>query len=105
MTTSNEGTTEEDMVFFLGSIFYPKTMKEIYKASNRRQTIKNIHSTLYQFSSTKMLFITEFAAYRLLVRHFSLNYRDNFLISNPTMVKAQEDFRNGFTYIETFNTN
>jgi len=47
MGSNKDSNLESELVFFLGSIFYPKHLKKIHTSSLKTAEIDNIHSCLY----------------------------------------------------------
>lgn len=64
--------TEEEIVFTLGSLFYPKVMKRIYiKEGNMMKEIETIHNMLAKFSAKNMKVCFESNSFcRVLLRIF-----------------------------------
>mmetsp|Transcript_18871 Transcript_18871/g.13689 ORF Transcript_18871/g.13689 Transcript_18871/m.13689 type:complete len:97 (+) Transcript_18871:794-1084(+) len=91
------------MSFFLGSLFYPKTMKNIYaKQTQKLKQIDVIHNMLSRFSAKNMkkCLCSSFIA-RLLLKLFIESCSTFLLEHNQTMKKAKEDYEWGFKYLMT----
>ena len=61
---------EQELVFFMGALFYPKHLKTQYDSSAKHNDIDIIHSALYQFSLKKLAHLEEYGAYCFLVSQF-----------------------------------
>lgn len=93
----------EEFIFFLGSIFYPKRLKELHKCCLKQEEIDMLHGALYKFSATKLNQLFDYKVYQYLLKHFIENYKQNLLSTHPMMASAQQDFTNGFDFLESFS--
>jgi hypothetical protein len=64
---------EQELVFFMGALFYPKHLKTQYTSSAKLNEIDTIHSALYQFSLKKLAHLEQYGAYCFLVKEFLKN--------------------------------
>jgi hypothetical protein len=92
---------EDELVFFLGSIFYPKHLKKTFASQPKKKAeIEEIHSSLYKFTQKRLAFLEKYAAYNFLYKDFTSNHKDSLLEQNKTIGKAKKDFIIGFSQIE-----
>lgn len=88
-----------ELKFFIGSMLYPKKLAHLLRNKRISAQIQKIHTSLQSFTRSKLNFLLRFPAFRLLLNHFRLNYLESSLKENPTMSKAAEDYRVGYSYI------
>jgi hypothetical protein len=50
----NYGKMRDGLAFFMGSLFYPKRMKCIFKSQEIKKKIEELHKSLYSFSILKL---------------------------------------------------
>jgi hypothetical protein len=72
----NSDLTDE-LVFFMGCIFYPKHMKNIYSTAQKLQEIETVHSSLYSFTKKKLSNLESYGAYHFLINLFQTKHRDS----------------------------
>ena len=58
---------QEELVFFMGAMFYPKHMKTQINGSKKAEEIEIIHSSLYSFTKKKLTNLESYAAYHFLI--------------------------------------
>lgn len=58
------------LVFFLGSIFYPKEMSINVSDKEIKKAINSLHKSLYTFSIKVLDSLYEWTPYRVLLHHF-----------------------------------
>jgi hypothetical protein len=86
----------------IGSLIYPKLMKEAFSARQLHDVIDQIHTCLYSFTWTKLYFLSRFQSFRFLVHFFTQKYREDVLERCETMRKARVDYESGFDYLIKF---
>ncbi|CDW81104.1 UNKNOWN [Stylonychia lemnae] len=92
---------KQEMVFFLGSIFYPKHLKKCFASqTKKKEEIDQIHSSLYKYTVQRLSFLESYGAYNYLLSDFMTNHKDKSLESSKTMEKARTDFILGFNQIQ-----
>lgn len=92
---------EQEMIFFLGSVFYNKHMKKCYHSNTKKKSeIDEIHSSLYKFTVQRLAFLEKYGAYNLVMKDFVTNHKDRLLEKSKTLEKAKNDFILGFGEIE-----
>lgn len=71
---------EDELVFFLGAIFYPKHLKKSCASQPKKKAeIDEIHSSLYKFTQKRLAFLEKYAAYNFLYKDFTTNHKDSLL--------------------------
>jgi hypothetical protein len=95
----------DGIVFFLGSIFYPKIMRKIYTSSKSQRAVDALHNALYTFSISKLDYLYTWSPYRQVVHHFLDQHFDNCMAKNPTMTNHQGDFVLGRDFLRKYYRN
>lgn len=49
-----------------------------------------------------MDYLSQFKAYKYIMNHFMVNYKEKLLETHATMKKAKNDFNKGFSYLHRF---
>ncbi|CDW80604.1 UNKNOWN [Stylonychia lemnae] len=96
----NNQDFREELIFFLGSMFYPKKMLALFEDHRTKKIIDMINSSLYQFTLTRFNFLNNWAAFRFLTNHFIVNHSLKSLQRNKAMVLQIEDFKKGLEYLQ-----
>lgn len=92
---------EQELVFFLGAMFYNKHLKKCYHSNTKKKNeIDEIHSSLYKFTVQRLAFLEKYGAYNLIMKDFVTNHKDRLLEKSKTLEKAKNDFILGFGEIE-----
>eukprot|EP00347_Sterkiella_histriomuscorum_P006727 403351665 len=95
-------TLEQELIFFMGAIFYPKHLKKCYASNARKKSeIDEIHSSLYKFTVQRLGTLERYGAYHYLLQDFMTNHKDQILEQSKTMEKAKTDFILGFEQIQS----
>lgn len=66
----------------MGSIFYPKHLKNLYESNLKKTEIEVIHSCLYRFTKKKLSHLESYGAYHFLINHFHLKNKETLLNIN-----------------------
>lgn len=91
----------QELIFFLGSMFYNKHLKKCYASNTKKKTeIDDIHSSLYKFTIQRLATLENYGSYNFLMRDFMNNHRERVLEESKTLGKAKNDFTLGFGEIE-----
>jgi len=70
----------DELVFFLGAIFYPKHLKKNFASYPKKKAeIDEIHSSLYKFTQKRLAFLEKYAAYNFLFQDFTSHHKDSLL--------------------------
>ena len=77
-----------ELIFFLGAMFYPKKLRKMFSDTLLQQLINQIHESLYSFTRPKLKFLTSFSAFNLILEHFMNNFSEKSIQNNSTMKKA-----------------
>lgn len=92
---------EQELVFFLGAIFYNKHLKKCYASNTKKKhEIDEIHSSLYKFTIQRLSTLEKYGAYNFLMKDFMTHHRERVLEESKTLGKAKNDFTLGFGEIE-----
>eukprot|EP00347_Sterkiella_histriomuscorum_P024100 403332311 len=78
----NPQELRNELVFFMGSIFYSKHMKNLYDSKLKKNEIEVIHSSLYQFTKKKLSHLESYGAYHFLINNFHEKNKDGLLNIN-----------------------
>lgn len=76
---------KNELVFFMGAIFYPKHLKSLFESNLKKTEIEVIHSSLYRFTKKKLSHLESYGAYHFLINHFQLKNKQTLL--NPNFAK------------------
>lgn len=101
--SNDNSNLEEELIFFLGAIFYPKHLKKCYASNNKKKLeIDEIHRSLYKFTIYRLSTLEFYGAYHFLLQDFMINHKAQILLKeqNKTEKKAKTDFNLGFEQIQ-----
>jgi hypothetical protein len=90
------------LIFFFGSLFYPKDMKKSCRDKEAEDKIDQIHGCLSNFSIAKLDFLYQFLPFRYMLHHFVDLYKDTALRTNSTMSQAASDFEKAFAFLKRY---
>ena len=92
-------TFSEELIFILGSLFYPKTMKKIEEGGEQCRQIDLLKKGLNNFKGKYLGLIKQYPSYQFILCQFVKTQGDRFLAENQTMKVQREEYRKGFQYI------
>eukprot|EP00347_Sterkiella_histriomuscorum_P013303 403365231 len=102
MDPESKTQLRESLSFFLGSLFYPKIIEQIYKSSHQRMHIETIRKALYSFTISKLDLLQQWDAYRYLLKHFINNYSNIILNSCDKIQEKKSDYEKAINFISKY---
>eukprot|EP00347_Sterkiella_histriomuscorum_P011814 403370998 len=90
-----------EVMFLLGSMFYPKKMIELTKDEQLSKISENLNSSLYSFSQKKFAFLMQWPAFQLIVLHYSKFHMQNSLQNNKTMSIQPNEYTSALEFMKS----
>eukprot|EP00347_Sterkiella_histriomuscorum_P001878 403370326 len=97
---SSKSEDIKGLILFLGSMFYPKVMSEIYSNLLVRKQIQAFHDCLYSFSLSKLDYLSHWEPYRFLLHHFLDNYSQIIIEKNKSNKQNEHDFMIAMNFLK-----
>ncbi|CDW87195.1 UNKNOWN [Stylonychia lemnae] len=99
-SASKQNQLFNELVFFLGSVFYPNKMMRLIDDEGGKKIVKLIDTSLHQFTFQRLCFLGQWDAFKHVLQHYIDNFNHKSHLQNKHIASSIENFEKSINFLK-----